>query len=193
MPDTVLSTPPAGGSPGAPPVEGDRSLSNADASAEAYKAELPADLKLPAGVEIKYDDRDPVHGEALAEARTLAREAGLDQATFSKLLAVHARYELRQHDVEIARTNIERQSISGFEGRKSAMVAFLDRHLSSDQSTALKAGVHSRAAFEAIETLIAKATGRAAPISSTPSDGKSWADRMWPNGFSKEGRPPAGR
>ena len=33
-----------------------------------YKAELPADLKLPEGVSFKFDDRDAVHGEILVEA-----------------------------------------------------------------------------------------------------------------------------
>jgi hypothetical protein len=190
------------GTPGAPTGgNGGAGLSDADfgdngasgKSAVEYKAELPADLKLPDGVSFKFDDKDPVHGDALAEARKLAREAGLDQTTFSRMLGLHAKLALREADVEQARVNIERQAITGFEARKSAMVAFLDRNLSAEQSRAIQAGVHDRRAFEAIEALIAKATGRAAPISSTPTSEKSWAERMWPDGFSKEGRPPAGR
>jgi hypothetical protein len=203
MPDpgVVLSTPPAGpaGARGAAdPTPGFTDADFGDGTSSGkpaveYKAELPADLKLPEGVEIKFNDRDPVHGEVLAEARTLAREAGLDQATFSKLLGLHAKLELRTNDVEIARRNIERGKIANFDTRSAALTKFLDANLSSEQATALKAGVTSKVVFEAIEQLISRVTGRAAPISSTPSDGKSWADRMWPDGFTKEGRPPAGR
>lgn len=55
-------------------------------SPEAYKAELPADLKLPDGVTFKLDETNP----ALIETRKAALEMGLDQQQFSKLLGLHA-------------------------------------------------------------------------------------------------------
>jgi hypothetical protein len=153
------------GAPGAPPsfqpgarVAADASpgLTDADFGDDApgrtasmeFKVEFPTDLKLPDGIEIKYDDRDPVHGPILAEAHTLAREVGLDQTTFSKMLGLQAKLELRQHDVELARANIEKQSITNFDALSAAVISFLDRHLSAEQSRAIQAGVHSRAAFE---------------------------------------------
>lgn len=57
---------------------------------EAYKAELPKELKLPPGVDFKFDDKDPILGPVLAEARKTANELGLDQAGFSRLLGLHA-------------------------------------------------------------------------------------------------------
>jgi hypothetical protein len=198
MPDPApnISTPnsPAGFQPGRVAADPAPSTGLTDAdfgdgapgrtASTEFKAELPADLKLPDGIEIKYDDRDPVHGQVLLEARALAREAGLDQTTFSKMLGLHAKLQLRQNDVELARANIEKQSITNFDTRSAAVISFLDRHLSAEQSRAIQAGVHNRAAFEALETLISRVTGRSPASSSAPSsNGKSWADRMWPNGF----------
>lgn len=73
---------------------------------EDYKLELPQDFKLPAGAEWEWDDKDPL----LTEARKTAQELGIDQAGFSKLLALHVGTELGQshrvkeaHDAEIAK------------------------------------------------------------------------------------------
>lgn len=58
-------------------------------SPDGYKLELPADLKIegmPEGAQITFDEKDP----RLAAFRTLAKEAGIDQATFSKLLGIEA-------------------------------------------------------------------------------------------------------
>ena len=51
-----------------------------------YKAELPADFKVPDGVSYQFNSNDPL----LAQAQAVAHEAGLSQAQFSKLLALYA-------------------------------------------------------------------------------------------------------
>jgi hypothetical protein len=51
-----------------------------------YKAELPADFKVPDGVTFSLNAADPL----LAQAQAVAHEAGLSQAQFSKLLAIYA-------------------------------------------------------------------------------------------------------
>lgn len=53
---------------------------------EDFKLELPKDFKAPEGVEIKFDEKDPL----LAQARQTALELGVDQTGFSRLLALHA-------------------------------------------------------------------------------------------------------
>lgn len=63
---------------------------NSVPAAEAYRAELPKELKLPEGVGFKFDDADPIMGSVLREARRAANEWGLDQAGFSRLLGLHA-------------------------------------------------------------------------------------------------------
>lgn len=56
------------------------------AKAEEYKAELPADLKLPDGFKFELKADDPV----LLQARGLAHQLGVPQEGFSKLLGLYA-------------------------------------------------------------------------------------------------------
>jgi hypothetical protein len=200
MPDAAPNTVAPGASPGGfqPGVRADATpspLSDADfdgagapgkpSTAEAYKLELPSDFKAPDGVEIRFDASDPVRGPILNEARQLAHSLGVDQAGFSKLLALQARLEAneaqRANDLAI----IEQRAIGAdYESRKQALNAVLDRTLSKQHADELRRGIGSRLAFEALEQLIAKAMGRSPASSASPSsNGKSWADRMWPNGF----------
>jgi hypothetical protein len=53
---------------------------------EAYKVELPADFKPPAGIEFKFDMNDPL----IAQARALAHAEGMSQDAFSKQLGLYA-------------------------------------------------------------------------------------------------------
>jgi hypothetical protein len=55
-------------------------------SPDAYKAELPADLKLPGGVEYKFNPNDP----SLIAARNLAHAKGWSQQDFSEALGIFA-------------------------------------------------------------------------------------------------------
>jgi hypothetical protein len=56
------------------------------ASAEAYEAKLPADLKLPGNQEWRVDARDP----SLIAARNLAHSKGWSQQDFSEALGIFA-------------------------------------------------------------------------------------------------------
>src|SRR5205814_9621061 len=62
-------------------VEDQRRLT-APATPEAYKAELPADLKLPGGQEFKFDANDP----SMVAARNLAHAKGWSQQDFPEAL-----------------------------------------------------------------------------------------------------------
>lgn len=70
------------------------------ATPEAYKVELPAEFKAPAGIEFKFNEADP----ALAEARKLAHQLGIPQEGFSKLLGVYAAAQVNSEaEVQTAR------------------------------------------------------------------------------------------
>jgi hypothetical protein len=56
------------------------------ASPEAYEAKLPADLKLPGGLEYRFDLTDP----SLIAARNLAHAKGCSQQDFSEALGIFA-------------------------------------------------------------------------------------------------------
>lgn len=55
-------------------------------TADAYKIELPADFKAPAGVDFKFDDKAP----ELAQARAMAHAKGWTQQDFSEALGIFA-------------------------------------------------------------------------------------------------------
>jgi hypothetical protein len=64
---------------------------------EEYKAELPADLKLPGGLQFKVDANDP----SFIAARNLAFSKGWSQADLSEALGVMASH-LSQQEAQIA-------------------------------------------------------------------------------------------
>jgi len=65
-----------------------------------YKAELPADFKIPDGIKYEFNNADPL----LAQAQAVAHEAGLSQEQFSKLLALYAGGQVSsQQQIQTAR------------------------------------------------------------------------------------------
>jgi hypothetical protein len=62
------------------------------ASPDAYRAELPPDLKLPGNVEYKLDASNP----SLIAARNLAHAKGWSQQDFSEALAIFATHEAQK-------------------------------------------------------------------------------------------------
>jgi hypothetical protein len=73
------------------------------AAPEAYKAELPADLKLPGGVEYKWNDADPT----MIAARNWAHAKGLSQAEFSQVLGIYANHIATEQAALAARSAAE--------------------------------------------------------------------------------------
>jgi hypothetical protein len=71
---------------------------------EAYEAKLPADMKLPAGIEYKFNDADP----SLIAARNWAHANGMSQDQFSQVLGIYASHVTGQEAklAEIARAEI---------------------------------------------------------------------------------------
>lgn len=55
-------------------------------TADAYKVELPADFKAPAGVDFKFDEKAP----EIAQARAMAHAKGWTQQDFSEALGIFA-------------------------------------------------------------------------------------------------------
>jgi hypothetical protein len=67
-----------------------------------YKLEFPHDYVLPAGVEWKWNEADPL----LAQVREFASASGMSQDTFSKLLGLHAASGMRDiQEFSAAREN----------------------------------------------------------------------------------------
>jgi hypothetical protein len=72
-------------------------------SPEAYEAKLPADLKLPGGLEYKFDVNDPT----MIAARNLAHSKGWSQQDFSEALALFAGHHVAQEAALAERSRAE--------------------------------------------------------------------------------------
>jgi hypothetical protein len=72
-------------------------------TADAYKAELPPDTKLPGGVEYKFDVNDPT----MKAAQAMAHAKGWSQQDFSDALAVYASHHAAQEAALAERSRAE--------------------------------------------------------------------------------------
>jgi len=70
---------------------------------EAYKAELPADMKLPNGMTYTFDQTDP----SLIAARNLAHARGWSQQDFSEALGIFASHHVQQEAALAERSRAE--------------------------------------------------------------------------------------
>jgi hypothetical protein len=75
-----------------------------------YRAELPADLKLPGGATYTFDQNDP----SLIAARNLAHAKGWSQQDFSDALGIFAGHQAQQEALiaEAARREIEKAGVT---------------------------------------------------------------------------------
>ncbi|WP_426433680.1 hypothetical protein [Bradyrhizobium genosp. P] len=73
------------------------------ASPSDYKLDLPADLKLPGGVEYKLDANNP----SLTALKNWAHGKGFDQATLSEILGIYATHEAQNNAALAARAREE--------------------------------------------------------------------------------------
>ncbi|MCC6314819.1 MAG: hypothetical protein IT337_12495 [Thermomicrobiales bacterium] len=124
---------------------------------EGYKLELPADFQVPEEFKeaFKLDESDP----RLPHARALAKELGLPQGAFAKLIALDARLQIEAAQQAQAQMTAEMAKLGDkFPARREAVNAFVRANLTPEQAAGLEGIATSAAAFEAIEALIAKAT-----------------------------------
>lgn len=123
------------------------------ATPEAYKTELPADFKAPAGIEFKFNDADP----ALAEARKLAHELGIPQDGFSKLLGVYAAAQVNT-EAEIQTAKAAEVGKLGPTGpaRVGAITTFLKATLGDADGAQVASRMFTASDVQIMEKLVAK-------------------------------------
>lgn len=158
--------------------------------AEDYKIEvkLPPEVKVPDGMELRINEKDP----RVPVIRALAHEQGWTQETVNKLVALDAQMQIEARAADIARVAAEDAKLgANAKPRKEAVASFLkgmkDRgELSADEHEAVRVYATDAAAVTALEKLIAKANGsvpghqQGNPPAPQP---KTIAERMYPNGF----------
>ena len=130
------------------------------ADAAAYKVELPADLKLPEGLNFEVKEGDPL----LTEFRAFAHANGLTQAQFSGVLALRAKMDAMAHEQATAAMQAEVKSLGDkAQERIDGATTFLRSKLPADQFDALKGAITSAKGVEAVETLMKLASGPQLP------------------------------
>jgi hypothetical protein len=140
-------------------------------TADAYKAELPADFKAPAGVAFKIDANDPLIPLAQAQAHAM----GASQEDFSKMLGIYAAAKAgEQAQIESARS----AEVSKLGPTAPARVDAVTRWLTSIDGSADKGDAQALAGMlvtarhvEAFERMINRFTSQgAAPFSQQHRD-----------------------
>jgi hypothetical protein len=133
---------------------------------EGYKLELPTDFAVPQGMTVKFDDKDP----RVAAARTFAKEHGLGQDAFSKMLAFDAQQKVAEFNAALANIEAEQKKLGEkFPEREKAMTTFVSSTLTgtNEQKVAKHAALQrvltDAAAFEALEDVINKVGGSRIP------------------------------
>lgn len=150
------------------------------------EVKLPETVKVPEGLQIKIDEKDP----RVAFVRGFALENGLSQEAVNKLVALDAQMQIEHHAAEIARVTAEDAKLGANAAQRKQAVGNWLKGLkdssvfSADEYEAVRVYANDAASVSALEKIIAKANGSvpahtpATPPSPQP---KSLAERMYPN------------
>jgi hypothetical protein len=122
-----------------------------------YKAELPADFKVPDGVTFSFNAADPL----LAQAQAVAHEAGLSQAQFSKLLAIYAGGQVSSaQQIQTARNaEVAKLGATG-PSRIDALTTFFRAYLGDADGNAVMARAFTAADVQRLEKLVGRITAQ---------------------------------
>jgi hypothetical protein len=120
-----------------------------------YKAELPADFKVPDGVTFQFNAADPL----LAQAQAVAHQAGLSQEQFSQLLGIYAGGQVSsQQQIQTARNaEIAKLGAAG-PARVDALTTFFRAYLGEADGNAVIARAFTAADVARLEKLVSKIT-----------------------------------
>jgi hypothetical protein len=120
-------------------------------TAEAYKTELPADFKPPAGVEFKLDQANP----ALGQLKAVAHKHGLTQDAVNELIGVYAGAEV---GTEAAIRSAAAAEVTKLGPSGPARVDAVTRFMDASGLGVLKSTLVTAAQIEAMEAHITKLT-----------------------------------
>jgi hypothetical protein len=124
-----------------------------------YKIELPADFKAPEGVQVKFDETDPL----LVDGRNWAHSQGFDQSQWSQMLALYGSAKAREAAL-INRAAAAELNKLGHNAtmRVSAIENFLRGHLGDDLASHMRGMLVTEKIVRGVETLIHKFSSQGA-------------------------------
>jgi hypothetical protein len=133
------------------------------ASAEGYQPTLPANLKLPDGITVQIDSKDP----AFVDLRNLAHSRGWSQDDFSAVLAIHAAKQAQENAAlqTAIKAEIAKLGANGSQ-RIGALQTWFRSAVGDDLARALSQSLITAKHVEAFERLATRdMSGGAAPYS----------------------------
>ena len=133
------------------------------ADASGYKPDLPADLKLPAGIEVKIDTSDPSYRDLAA----FAHARGWSQSDLSAALGIFASREAREAAAfaEAQRAEVQKLGANGT-SRVTAVETWLRSELGDDLANGMRSMMVTEKIVRGFEKLAAQRTTQgAAPFS----------------------------
>lgn len=129
------------------------------ASPELYEAKLPEGLKLPAGVEYKFDQNDP----SLIAARNLAHAKGWSQQDFSEALGIFASHIAGQEAQLAERARAEIAKVGPNAPQRVDFVGkWLDGFMGTADAKPIRATLVTDAHVRFVEKVIDKLTSQGA-------------------------------
>lgn len=144
-------------------TEAERKAALAARKAEDIKFEvkLPPEVKVPDGMKITIDEKDP----RIPYVRDLALKNGWDQETVNALVAVDAQVKIQQHGEEVTRIAAEDAKLgANGKDRKAAVATWADGlktkgDISADEYEEIRFVGATAAGVTLLEKLIAKING----------------------------------
>jgi hypothetical protein len=144
-------------------AQADLRATQVPADASGYKPDLPADLKLPPGIEFKIDTADPAYRDLAA----FAHARGWDQEAFSTAIGIFASREARQAAAfaEAQRAEVQKLGANGT-SRVTAVETWLRSTLGDDLASGMRSMIVTEKIVRGFEKLAAQRTTQgAAPFS----------------------------
>jgi hypothetical protein len=144
-------------------AQADLRATQVPADASGYKPDLPADLKLPPGIEVKIDTADPSYRDLAA----FAHARGWDQEAFSTAIGIFANREAREaaRFAEAQRAEVQKLGANGT-SRVTAIETWLRSELGDDLANGMRSMMVTEKIVRGFEKLAAQRTTQgAAPFS----------------------------
>ena len=141
-------------------AQADLRATQVPADPSGYKPDLPADLKLPPGIEFKIDVNDP----AYKDLANFAHARGWDQEAFSTAIGIFASREAREAAAFNAAVAAERAKLGAVAtDRATAIQTWLRSVIQNDDLTgAVMKGLWSAKQVQALEIIASKMTTQGA-------------------------------
>jgi hypothetical protein len=134
-------------------AQADLRATQVPATAADYKPDLPADLKLPSGIEFKIDTADPSYRDLAA----FAHARGWDQEAFSTAIGIFASREAREAAAfaEAQRAEVQKLGANGT-SRVTAVETWLRSMLGDELANSMRPMIVTSKIVEGFEKLASK-------------------------------------